>query len=220
MTRGFFVTGTDTGVGKTVVASALLRAYVGAGLRAVGMKPVAAGCTLSNGRWINDDVESLRSASNVEAPDSEINPYVFRDPIAPHLAAHAEGVRIDLPTLVARYRALAARSDVVIVEGAGGFLVPLNGDESFADLAAALALPVVLVVGMRLGCINHALLTCEAIERRGLEIAGWVANRVTPSMDACDENVATLRSRLGAPLLAEIPHLADPDVELAAPRLF
>ena len=219
MAHGFFVTGTDTGVGKTVVASALLRAYVRSGVRAVGMKPVAAGCTLSNGRWINDDVENLRNASNVEAPDSEINPYVFRDPIAPHLAARAQGIRIDLPTLVSRYRTLAARADVVIVEGAGGFLVPLNDEESFADLAAMLALPVVLVVGMRLGCINHALLTCEAIERRGLVLAGWVANRVVQDMDRYEENAATLRSRLQAPLLAEIPYRPGSHVDLAALRL-
>src|SRR5882724_1204043 len=155
--RGYFVTGTDTGVGKTRIATALLRAFASRGLRAVGMKPVAAGCERVDGALVNEDVTALMAASTVAAPVELINPYRFQSAIAPHLAAELAGETISLQRIGDAYVALAARADRVVVEGAGGFLVPLNEREDFGDLARLLELPVVLVVGMRLGCLNHAL---------------------------------------------------------------
>jgi dethiobiotin synthetase len=212
--RGLFVTGTDTEIGKTLVAAGLLHAYRRAGLRAAGMKPAAAGCVdTPRPRW-NEDVETLRAASNVAAPDDEINPYLFEEWIAPHIAAARHGVAVSLELIAARFEALSRRADAVVVEGAGGFLVPLNDREDFSDLAVRLGLPVVLTVGMRLGCINHALLTQEAILARGLPFAGWVANRVDPAMQAYEENLATLKQKLRAPMLAEIPRMDPPDPAL------
>jgi dethiobiotin synthetase len=202
MTTGLFVTGTDTGIGKTHVAVALLRAFVAGGLRAAGMKPVAAG--IAPGAAANDDVLALAAAGNVDAPLDERNPYAFADPIAPHVAAARAGVTIDAARIVAAYRALAQRADAVVVEGAGGALVPIGPREDMLDLARALGLPVVLVVGVRLGCLNHALATELAIRMRGLELAGWVANRVDPSMDAADASVAALDARIAAPRLADL----------------
>jgi dethiobiotin synthetase len=207
--NGFFITGTDTGVGKTRVAAALLRAYGRLGYRCVGMKPVAAGAEQVDGVWVNEDVIELRAAANVEAPMEQVNPYLFREAMAPHIAAERKGVSIELPRIRAAYEVLAREADVVVVEGAGGFLVPLSRDRDMADLAVALQLPVILVVGMRLGCLNHALLTREAVLARGLSMAGWVANRLDPAMAAYDENLATLARRLPAPLLAELPFQAD-----------
>jgi len=204
--HGLLVTGTDTGVGKTHIASGLLRAYVGRGERAVGMKPVAAGAEHSPGGWIDEDVVALRAAGNVPAPLAAVNPYCFEPPIAPHIAANEAGVTIDLERLVAAYGELAALADRVVVEGAGGFLVPLAASSDFGTLAARLGLPVVLVVGMRLGCINHALLTAEAIRGRGLVFAGWVANHIDPGMRRADENVAAIAERIAAPLLARVPY--------------
>jgi dethiobiotin synthetase len=201
------VTGTDTGVGKTEVACALLRAAQRLGKTAVGMKPVAAGARRIQGAWVNGDVRALIAASRVRAPKMLSNPYLFAAPVAPHLAAEAAGVRIDASTIVAAYRQLARRAQVVIVEGAGGFLVPLSEHADMASLAQRLRLPIVLVVGMRLGCLSHALLSAEAIERRGLALAGWVANRIDPAMRRYADNVRTLEQRLAAPLWAEIPHL-------------
>lgn len=204
--HGLLVTGTDTGVGKTHIASGLLRAFVGRGERAVGMKPVAAGAERSPGGWINEDVVALRAAGNVQAPLEAVNPYCFEPPIAPHIAAAEAGVTVDLDRLVAAYGELAALADRIVVEGAGGFLVPLAGRTDFGTLAARLGLPVVLVVGMRLGCINHALLTAEAIRARGLAFAGWVANHIEPGMLRADENVAAIAERIDAPLLARVPY--------------
>ncbi|MEO8038208.1 MAG: dethiobiotin synthase [Betaproteobacteria bacterium] len=211
MIRGVFVTGTDTGVGKTLVACGLIHAYRRLGLRVAGMKPVAAGGFEAPSGWTNEDVEALRAAANVDAPLDDINPYRLREPIAPHIAAARAGVALDLSVIRARFAALAQRADAVVVEGAGGFAVPLNEGEDFGDLARLLGLPVVLTVGLRLGCINHALLTQEAILARGLVLAGWVANRIDPAMAACDENLATLAARMRAPLLGVVPHLAEPD---------
>lgn len=209
MTRGLFVTGTDTGVGKTLVASALARALVRTGIRVAGMKPVAAGGLVATpAGLVNEDVLALQASTNVEAALSEVNPYVFEDPIAPHIGASRAGVEITAERIVAAYAVLAAKADAVVVEGAGGFLVPLSGTLSFADVAVALGLPVVLVVGMRLGCLNHALLTQEAILARGLRMSGWVANRIDPDMAAFDDNLAALTTRLRAPRLAIVPHLA------------
>lgn len=203
--HGLFITGTDTGVGKTRVATALLRAFARRGLRAVGMKPVAAGCERINGALVSEDVVALAAASNVNLPVDLINPYRFQPAIAPHLAAELAGETISLQRIRDAYVALAARTDRVVVEAAGGFLVPLNEHEDFGDLARLLELPVLLVVGMRLGCLNHALLTAEAVQRRGLQFAGWVANRLDAQMPAFEQNVHALRERLGVPLLGTIP---------------
>jgi dethiobiotin synthetase len=211
--RGFFVTGTDTGVGKTLVACALLRAFARSGLRVIGMKPVAAGAAQIGVDLVNEDVAALAQASNVAAPQRLVNPYCLAPPIAPHIAARFAGVEIDLARVSEAFDALRARADWVIVEGAGGFMVPLGSSLDSSQLARALALPVVLVVGMRLGCLNHALLTQAAIARAGLPLAGWVANHIDPNMLYADENVAALRERLGAPLLARIAHDPRPDAE-------
>ncbi|MBX9962908.1 MAG: dethiobiotin synthase [Burkholderiales bacterium] len=211
MPHGLFITGTDTEVGKTLVACALIHACRRAGMRVVAMKPVAAGCYQTQDGWKNEDVEALRAAADVDAPLDEINPYRFVDAIAPHIAASRTKVAIDLPVIRERFDLLSRRADAVIVEGAGGFLVPLNEREDFGDLARALALPVVLTVGMRLGCINHALLTQEAILARGLPLVGWVANRIDPAMSVFDENLETLKQRLKAPLLGVVPRMDRPD---------
>jgi dethiobiotin synthetase len=202
--RGFFVTGTDTGVGKTLVACALLHVLAARGVRAIGMKPVAAGASLESGALVNDDVAALMAASGVRAPREFVNPYCFAPPIAPHIAAAQAGVAIDIGRVREAYVNLAARADVVIVEGAGGFRVPLGDGLDMSDLARLLGLPVVLVVGVRLGCLNHALLTADAIDAAGLPFAGWVANHIAPDMTHATENVQALEARLRAPLLSRI----------------
>jgi dethiobiotin synthetase len=205
-----FVTGTDTGVGKTLVAAALLHKCRERGWTASGMKPVAAG---------SEDVDVLIAAGNLAVDRKLMNPYPFHDPIAPHIAAEEAGVVIDLHHIADCYRQISAMADAVVVEGAGGFLVPLGAEQDSSDLAKVLGLPLVLVVGMRLGCINHALLTQEAIAGRGLVLAGWVANRVDPHMDRFEENLAALRQRLAAPLLGVVPCLDPPDPIAAADYL-
>jgi dethiobiotin synthetase len=203
---GYFVTGTDTGVGKTLVACALLSALSARGLRVIGMKPVAAGASLKSGQLVNDDVSALKAASNLAAPDDLVNPYCFAAPIAPHVAAAQAGVLIELERLKRAYAALAVLADCVVVEGAGGFRVPLGPGFDTADLAAQLRIPVVLVVGIRLGCINHALLTAAAIESAGVAFAGWVANHIDPDMLCANESVQALEERLAAPLVGRVPH--------------
>jgi dethiobiotin synthetase len=200
VTTGLFITGTDTGVGKTVVAAALLRALGARGLRAVGMKPVAAGVE-EDGR--SADVAALHAASNVAVDPALANPYRFAAPIAPHVAARAEGRAIELAVLARAYAALALRADAVIVEGAGGALVPLDEHHDMLDIARACALPVLLVVGVRLGCLNHALLTAQAIRARGLTFAAWVATRIDPAMRAAQASVDELALRLPAPCLGD-----------------
>ncbi|MEQ1775896.1 MAG: dethiobiotin synthase [Burkholderiales bacterium] len=214
--RGFFVTGTDTDVGKTLVACALLRAFAKSGLRVIGMKPVAAGAQLKDGVWINDDVEQLIAAGNVSAPRDLLNPYCFELPLAPHIAADVQKISLKNKYIQEKYQSLSALADVVVVEGAGGFCVPFNDTETSADLARELALPMVLVVGMRLGCLNHALLTAEAIRARGLTLAGWVANHIDPAMVHADANVAALQVRLGAPLIARIAFDESADANVIA----
>ncbi|MDO8720330.1 MAG: dethiobiotin synthase [Polaromonas sp.] len=206
-----FVTGTDTGVGKTLVSAGLLHALARYHPRVVGMKPVAAGTELIDGVAANDDVLALRAASSCRVPPELDNPVLLPDALSPHIAAQRAGVRIDIEHLVACQRALALRADAVVVEGAGGFMVPLSALETGADLAGALGLPVLLVVGLRLGCLNHALLTAEAIRARGLTLAGWVANQVDAAMLAPDDNIAFLQRQLRAPLLARIAYQAAPD---------
>ena len=209
----WFVAGTDTEIGKTLVACALLHKLRTRFTRVVGAKPVAAGLE-ANG--INADVTRLRAASNLQVPAELDNPYALREPVSPHLAARAEGRVIDphrIANAVAQLRLLA---DAVVVEGVGGLLVPLSDTADGGDLARLLRLPVVLVVGLKLGCLNHALLTQEAIATRGLHFAGWVGNRIDPAMLRADDNLTTLRSRLRAPCLGVIAHMATPDAAQAA----
>ena len=194
--QAFFITGTDTGVGKTYVACKLIQQYVALGYKVVGMKPVAAGCDLVDGEWINDDVLKLEAVSNVKAPRALINPYSFKEAIAPHLAAEIAGVEMKLDVLMNAFNELSKLADMVIVEGAGGFLVPINQHETFADLVILLNIPVVLVVGIKLGCINHALLTVEAIKARNCELHAWVANPIDPNMQFYNENVLIIVNKL------------------------
>ncbi|MDP2110594.1 MAG: dethiobiotin synthase [Thiobacillus sp.] len=196
--KGLFVTGTDTGVGKTRVAVALIHALRARGLRVAAMKPVSAGSAPGE---LNGDVTALLQAANVAADLRDVNPYAFAEPVAPHIAAARAGVRIELDVIAAAYGRLAAAADVVVVEGAGGWRVPLNERDDMADLAQRLGLPVVLVVGLRLGCLNHALLTAESIARRQLPWAGWVGNHIYPAMARQAENIAALRARLPDPCL-------------------
>lgn len=199
----FFVTGTDTGVGKTLISCALLHGFARQGLSVVGMKPVAAGC---DDGGMNEDVRALLAASNVLASRGQINPYSFERAVAPHLAAKFVGVRISLERILQSYSELESQADVVVVEGAGGFRVPLNEGQDSADLARQLKLPIILVVGMRLGCLNHALLTADAITRCGLKLAGWVANCVDGEMSMLNENLEALTERIKGPLLGVVPH--------------
>ena len=210
---GFFITGTDTGVGKTLVTAGLLRAYADKGVRAVGMKPVAAGLMLHEGEWINDDVLMLKSESNAEVmskmSNTSINPYALKRAIAPHIAAAQEGISIESAPILAAYRRIAAHAEVVLVEGVGGFKVPLSATLDSAQLACAMNLPLILVVGMRLGCLNHALLSVDSIRAHGLTLAAWVANVIDPEMPALEENIAALDERIAAPRLGTIPYLGD-----------
>ncbi|MGH8414141.1 MAG: dethiobiotin synthase [Gammaproteobacteria bacterium] len=202
--RGLFVTGTDTGVGKTCVATGLVRACVRAGLRTVGMKPVASGCVQTSDGLRNEDALALQAAANMPRPYEQVNPYCFGPPIAPHLAAAEVGVVIELPRILAAFTQLCAGADVVVVEGVGGWQVPLSESFGVPELARALALPVILVVGLRLGCLNHALLSARAIRDDGLRLAGWVANGIDPKFEHRAGNLATLIRAIHAPLLADI----------------
>lgn len=201
----FFVTGTDTGVGKTTVTVRLMQQLIAQGKTVVGMKPVASGCEWLEGRWQNEDVRLLTAASNVKAPPELINPYRFTPAIAPHIAAAQAGVEIQLEVIQTAYTQLTAMADVVIVEGAGGLLVPLNQTHSIADLIQALQLPALIVVGMRLGCINHALLTAQVLKSRQIDCCGWVANRIDPHMSMPEENLQTLIDSLQQPPLLQVP---------------
>ena len=194
--NALFITGTDTGVGKTHVACALIQQYVAQGYKVIGMKPVAAGSDFINGEWVNDDVLKLEAASNIKAPHELVNPYCFKEAIAPHIAAEIAGVEIKIEVIQQAFEQLKKMADIVIVEGAGGFLVPLNKRQSMADLPAALGIPVILVVGMKLGCINHSLLTVEAIKARGLILHGWVANQIEPEMAFYNKNMATIAEKM------------------------
>ena len=209
--EGYFIAGTDTGVGKTFIASALVRHFAQRGLKSVGMKPVAAGCELVAGQLVSEDVVQLMSAGNITAPLRTINPYAFAPAIAPHIAAHAEGTDIELAVIHQAYTRLCSMAEMVIVEGVGGFRVPLGDSIDTADLAQQLALPVILVVGMRLGCISHALLTVDAIQARGLTLAGWVANTLEPRMDVLEDNIRALQQRIPAPCLAVVGWDGTPD---------
>ena len=216
MSTAYFLTGTDTEIGKTHIACALLERARLLGLRATGLKPVAAGIE-ADGE--NDDVRRIRQASNVALPTPIRNPYCFAPPIAPHLAAAQAGVEIDFARIAASLSNAQQHADFVVVEGAGGFCIPLGPDQTSADLAVALQLPVILVVGLRLGCLNHALLTAEAITRRGLVLAGWVGNHLATPMSHAADNMAPLRALLPAPCLGEVTWRDDGDVGASAHEL-
>ncbi|WP_321894574.1 dethiobiotin synthase [Paraburkholderia heleia] len=223
MTVSLFVTGTDTEIGKTFVSAALLRGFAHAGLRATALKPVAAGAYERDGVWHNEDADQLDAAASVLLPPEMRTPFLLKEPAAPHIAAALEGVTLDMARIVDCHEAACERADAVVVEGVGGFRVPLTATVDTADLAVALGLPVVLVVGMRLGCISHALLTAEAIAARGLKLAGWVANRIDPAMTFPEDNIAALRERLaaqyGAPLVGVVPHMRGASADDAAGHL-
>ena len=209
MNRAYFVTGTDTEIGKTTVAAGLLHAARLAGLSTAAAKPVASGCEQTADGLRNDDALTLLGECTVGLRYAEVNPLAFAPAIAPHLAAREAGVLLDVATLQAAVEAvLHKQADLTLVEGAGGWRVPLAGQATLADLAIALKLPVILVVGVRLGCINQALLTAEAIVRDGLPLAGWVANLVDPQTSRLEDNLATLAERLPAPCLGYLPRLA------------
>jgi len=219
MPRSFFVTGTDTGVGKTLVTAALLRRLREAGVAVAGMKPLAAGAIAGPEGPANEDALLLQAESSIRHPYATVNPWLFTPAIAPHIAAAEAGVAIDTGRIVAAHARLAACAEVVLAEGAGGFLVPLDAGGSCADLPALLGMEVLLVVGLRLGCLNHALLTAEAIATRGLVLTGWVGNGIDPAFARREENVATLTSRLAAPCLGIVPWMPLPAVAEAAAAL-
>lgn len=201
MPQSYFVTGTDTGIGKTIVSCALLSAYSARGNAVIGMKPVVTGRVC--GEWA--DVKAIVAASSIAAPREWVNPYAFIPPISPHLAAKEAGMEIDIEIIRQAYCNLQKISDVVVVEGVGGIMAPLNDRNDVADMAYALDLPIILVVGMRLGCLNHALITEKIIQASGLKLAGWVANQIDPQMNSFDENLHTLKERLNCPLLGVLP---------------
>lgn len=208
--RGFFITGTDTEVGKTLIASALILKIkaLAPNQPVIGFKPVVAGTSQSSaGLRVNEDLESLKLASGYPGNANDLCPYVLPTPAAPHLVAKSMGVTLELSAMLSAYQAISAKADWTVVEGAGGFLVPINEEQDLGDLAEALQMPVILVVGLRLGCINHALLTVAAIAHRGLTLAGWVANTLDADMPYLHENIDTLRSRISAPLLGVVQSL-------------
>ncbi len=220
MKKRFFIAGTDTDAGKTLVTTGLLTAANRQGLRTIGLKPVAAGCEQTAEGLRNTDALQLQQAASVKLSYEQVNPIAFEPPIAPHIAAEQEGRALSADRLAAYCRgAMMQPADLVLVEGAGGWRVPLSMRESLARLPQLLELDVILVVGMKLGCINHAILTAEAIARDGLRLAGWVANHVDPEMSCPDENLATLEKLFRAPLLGRVPWLESPSADAVADHL-
>ncbi len=211
--QNLFITGTDTGVGKTLVTCAMLSKLRQQGLRVQGMKPVASGCRQTPEGLRNEDAEMLIRHSSLELDYATVNPYAYHDAVAPHLLAEEQGETIDFELIRRNFLRIAAQSDCTLVEGVGGWMVPLNATQTVADLAIYLDLPVVLVVGMRLGCINHALLSYQAILDSGLSCVGWVANQIEDGMPRFDENISTIRRYLDVPLLATIPYAEAVTVE-------
>ena len=205
-THGFFVTGTDTGIGKTNASCALLAALRARDLRASGMKPVASGCVMTSAGLRNEDAQALIAASDPAPAYADCNPFAFAEPIAPHIAARSRGIEIRLDPICSAYARLAAHVDRIVVEGVGGWMVPFSETLMQADLVRALELPVILVVGLRLGCINHALLSARAIRDDGCTLIGWIANRIDPAMASADANLMALRERIAAPLLGVLDH--------------
>ncbi|MFK0087235.1 dethiobiotin synthase [Pseudomonas sp. NPDC090755] len=220
MSPAYFIAGTDTDVGKTTIAAGLLHAAHQAGLSTLGAKPVASGCVASPRGLRNDDALALMAQSSLKLPYEQVNPFAFEPAIAPHLAAREAGVTLSVPALLAPMRhVLAQGADFTLIEGAGGWRVPLSDQANLSDLAMALQLPVILVVGVRLGCISHALLSAEAIAGDGLPLAGWVANIIDPRTSRLEENLATLAERLPAPCLGRVPKLKQASAQQVAEYL-
>ncbi len=216
---GLFVTGTDTEVGKTEVTLGLMTALRASGSTVLGMKPVASGCKETAEGLRNSDALRISSVASNEVAYELINPFAFEPAVAPHLAAAQASTKISFGVVVDAFTMLSEKSDITLVEGVGGWRVPLGPEGDLSDLAKMLGLPVILVVGLRLGCINHALLTVESIERKGLKLAGWVANGLDPGMVLSDENIATLRDSIAAPCLGMVPWMENPTPEAVASRL-
>ncbi|AMA44392.1 dethiobiotin synthase [Pseudomonas alabamensis] len=220
MTHAYFIAGTDTDVGKTTVAAGLLCAARAAGLSTLGAKPVASGCAVTPKGLRNADALALIAQSSLVLPYEQVNPYAFEPAIAPHIAAREAGVALHVPSLrAAMQHVLQQRADFTLIEGAGGWRVPLSDQAALSDLAIALRLPVILVVGVRLGCINHALLSAEAIARDDLQLAGWVANVIEPRTARLEENLASLAERMPAPCLGRVPRLGDASAKAVAEHL-
>ncbi|HEN8711991.1 MULTISPECIES: dethiobiotin synthase [Pseudomonas] len=220
MSQAYFIAGTDTDVGKTTIAAGLLHAARLQGLSTLGAKPVASGCTVTTKGLRNADAQALIDESTLKLPYEAINPFAFEPAIAPHVAAREAGVTLEVPALLQAMRhVLDQGADFTLVEGAGGWRVPLSGHANLSDLAIALKLPVILVVGVRLGCINHALLSAEAIARDGLQLAGWVANVIDPRTSRLEENLASLAERLPAPCLGRVPKLKQATADAVAEHL-
>ncbi len=217
--KGFFITGTDTEVGKTCITAGLTHAFTQAGLRVAPIKPLAAGQELLDGCWVNEDVQCLHAAQSIGMTPEQVGPLQFRAACAPHIAAALEGRSIERAPVLAAIHASAALGELALVEGVGGFRVPLCEGWDTADLALDLGLPVVLVVGLRLGCINHALLSAEAIRARGLKLVGWVGNTVDAEMAHLTDNLAALDALLQAPCWGHVPRLADPSPPAVAAYL-
>lgn len=203
--RGLFVAGTDTGVGKTQVTLGVMRCLQGRGLKVAGMKPIASGCCQTDDGWRNADALAIKQESSISFPYCTINPYAFEPPIAPHIAAEEAGVTISMELIAKAYRQIVAQVDWCIVEGVGGWRVPIDSQHTTADLVASLALPVVLVVSIRLGCLNHALLSVESIQHREVKLLGWVANQIDQATARAERNIATLQEWIDAPLIGIIP---------------
>jgi dethiobiotin synthetase len=216
MTSGLFVTGTDTGCGKTEITLGIMHSLQQQGESVLGMKPIASGALVTKAGLRNEDALRIQAQCSHETPYSSVNPLVYKPPISPHLAAKAEGELIRLDEIREGYDHLLSLADRVVVEGVGGWHVPLGDDITLADLVHTLDLPMVLVVGVRLGCLNHALLSMESIRRSGIELAGWVANRVDPEMLAAEQNLKSLQARISAPLLGIIPYHRRPSGESVA----
>lgn len=218
MTGGWFITGTDTGVGKTYIATSLLQTLTKRGECAVGMKPVASGCRATDLGMRSEDAEQLLAASAISADYANVNPYAFAPACAPHLAAAECGVEIQLQKIRDSFRRLQEKSSWVVVEGVGGWMVPLGERLMLADVARALRLPIILVVGLRLGCVNHALLTVAAIRQAQIPLAGWVANLIDPAMLRVAENIAALKARIEAPLLHTLAHRTEQNDQSSMPH--
>jgi len=217
--KGIFVTGTDTSCGKTEIALALMEALRRSGVAVLGMKPVASGCKPTPAGLRNQDARRLQAQGSHQIPYEQVNPYAFEPPIAPHIAADQAGGRIELEVIAAAAEHLAARSDCLVVEGVGGWRVPLGPSLFASDLPLALEVPVVLVSGLRLGCINHSLLTAESIRLSGARLAGWVANQIDPEMPVRDANLATLATLIDAPCLGLVPWMPSPAPRQVAEHL-
>jgi dethiobiotin synthetase len=207
MNQSWFITGTDTEIGKTWCTLAFIQHFKNQGLRVAGMKPIAAGCYRSDVNLRNSDAEQILELSGLDVPYDWVNPYAFEPPIAPHIAAAQVGQSMQLEKIIEKYQQLATLADVVIIEGVGGWRVPINATQSLKDMVLAMNVPVILVVGLRLGCINHALLSAETILRDGCTLVGWIANSVAPNFEG-QSSIETLLERLEVPLLAQMPYLA------------